>query len=97
MEIARITGTIVATCKDELVKGFKFFTLDVLNAEDLSSKGLNLVGVDIVDAGVGDIVLVVRGSSARTATGLKNRPIDASIVGVVDEIIMGDEVVFKKN
>lgn len=96
MEIAKVTGTVVATCKDELVKGFKFLALDLLNAEDLSSKGINLVGVDIVDAGVGDIVLVVRGSSARTASGLANRPIDASIVGIIDAVIIWDKVIFRK-
>ncbi len=97
MEIARVVGTVVSTRKDELVRGFKLLSLEALNPEDLSPKGLNMVGVDIVDAGIGDIVLVVRGSSARTATGLKNRPIDTTIVAVIDEIIIGEKVVYKKN
>jgi len=96
MEIARVTGTIVATRKDELIQGFKLLYLEALNPEDLSQKGLSLVGVDIVDAGIGDIVLVVRGSSARVASGLNNRPVDATIVGVIDEIIMDERMLYKK-
>jgi len=44
------------------------------------------VAIDTVDAGVGDTVLIVSGSSARMATGLKDSPIDASIVGIVDTV-----------
>ncbi|MCD6418054.1 EutN/CcmL family microcompartment protein [bacterium] len=97
MEIARVVGTVVSTRKDELIKGFKLLTLEALNPEDLTPKGLKLVGVDIVDAGIGDIVLIVRGSSARTASGLKNRPVDTSIVAIIDEIIMGDKTIYRKN
>lgn len=96
MEIARVTGTVVSTRKDELVRGYKLLTLEVLNADDMSPKGMNLVGVDLVDAGIGDVVLIVRGSSARTATGLQGRPIDTSIVAVIDEILMGEKSVYRK-
>ena len=96
MEIARVTGTVVSTRKDELIQGFKLLSLEALDPEDLSPKGLNLVGADIVDAGIGDIVLIVRGSSARTASGLKNRPIDTSIVAVIDEITIGEKIIYQK-
>jgi len=96
MEIARVTGTVVSTRKDEMIRGFKLLSLEALDPDDLSSKGLNFVGVDIVDAGIGDIVLVVRGSSARTASGLKNRPVDTSIVAVIDEIIIRDKTIYRK-
>ena len=96
MEIARVKGTVVATRKDNLIEGYKLLLIEALNPEDLSPKGLELIAVDIVDAGIGDIVLVVRGSSARTASGLSGKPVDATIVGVVDQIIVRDEVVFKK-
>ncbi len=96
MEIARVTGTVVATRKDELIEGFKLLSLEVLDPADLSPKGMRLVGVDIVDAGVGDVVLIVRGSSARTATGLQGRPIDTTVVAVVDEIVVGGKTIYKK-
>jgi microcompartment protein CcmK/EutM len=45
-----------------------------------------LVAVDTVDAGVGETVLVVSGSSARMASGMKDCPIDAAIVGIIDTV-----------
>ena len=49
-------------------------------------EGSYLVAVDTVDAGVGETVLIVSGSSARMASGLKDCPVDAAIVGIVDAI-----------
>jgi len=49
-------------------------------------EGSYLVAVDTVDAGVGETVLIVSGSSARMAAGLKDCPVDAAIVGVIDRI-----------
>ena len=48
--------------------------------------GNYLVAVDTVDAGVGETVLIVSGSSARMASGLKDCPVDAAIVGVIDQV-----------
>ena len=96
MEIGKVKGTVVATRKDQLIEGRKLLLVEVLNPDDLTPKNLKLIAVDIVDAGVGDLVLVVRGSSARTASGLSGKPVDASIVGIVDEIVVGGKTVFKK-
>ena len=52
--------------------------------------GNHLVAVDTVDAGVGETVLIVSGSSARMASGLKDCPVDAAIVGIVDTITVAD-------
>jgi len=54
------------------------------------AEGNYLVAVDTVDAGVGETVLVVSGSSARMASGLKDCPVDAAIVGIVDEVEMNE-------
>ncbi len=97
MEIAKVIGTVVATRKDKLIEGYKLLMVQALNPEDLTPKSLNLVALDTVDAGIGDIVLIVRGSSARTATGLTGKPVDATIVGIIDEIILDDKSVFKKS
>ena len=51
-------------------------------------EGNYLVAIDTVDAGVGETVLIVSGSSARMASGLKDCPVDAAIVGIIDEIEM---------
>jgi microcompartment protein CcmK/EutM len=52
--------------------------------------GNYLVAVDTVDAGVGETVLIVSGSSARMASGMKDCPVDAAIVGIIDMIEVSD-------
>ena len=85
MILARIVGTIVATRKDaRLVSS----TLMIARPMDPHGKaeGSYLVAVDTVDAGVGETVLIVSGSSARMAAGMKDCPVDAAIVGIIDSI-----------
>ena len=85
MLLAKIVGTVVATRKDpRLVSS----TLLVVRPIDPRGKadGNYLVAIDTVDAGVGETVLVVSGSSARMASGLKDCPVDAAIIGIIDNI-----------
>ena len=85
MILARVVGTVVATRKDERLVSSKLL---VVRPVDPSGKadGNYLVAVDTVDAGTGETVLVVSGSSARMAAGLKDCPVDAAIVGIVDQV-----------
>ena len=85
MILAKIVGTVVATRKDPRLVSNK---LMVARAVDPRGKGDGqyLVAVDTVDAGVGETVLIVSGSSARMASGLKDCPVDAAIVGIVDTV-----------
>jgi microcompartment protein CcmK/EutM len=53
-------------------------------------EGSYLVAVDTVDAGVGETVLIVSGSSARMASGLKDCPVDAAIVGIIDAVELSE-------
>jgi ethanolamine utilization protein EutN len=85
MLLARVVGTVVATRKDPRLESQKLL---VVRPVDPSGKidGGFLVAVDTVDAGTGETVLVVSGSSARMAAGMKDCPVDAAIVGIIDEI-----------
>jgi len=87
MLLAKIVGTVVATRKDPRLVSNK---LMVVRPTDPRGKadGNYLVAVDTVDAGVGEMVLVVSGSSARMASGLKDCPVDAAIVGIIDTVDM---------
>ena len=87
MLLARIVGTVVATRKDERLVSSKLL---VARPIDPAGKpdGSYLVAVDTVDAGVGETVLIVSGSSARMASGLKDCPVDAAVVGIVDHVEM---------
>lgn len=85
MILAKVVGTVVATRKDERLVASKLLVarpLDVSGQPD----GNYLVAIDTVDAGPGDTVLIVSGSSARMAQGLKDSPVDAAIIGVIDAI-----------
>jgi microcompartment protein CcmK/EutM len=89
MLLAKIVGTVVATRKDPRLVSNK---LMVVRQVDLKGKtdGQYLVAIDTVDAGVGETVLVVSGSSARMASGMKDCPVDAAIVGIIDSIEAGE-------
>jgi len=90
MILATIIGTVVATRKDEALVGHKLLVARPLSRRGKTEGGY-IVAVDTVDAGVGDTVLIVSGSSARMASGLKDHPVDAAIVGVVDTVEITDE------
>jgi microcompartment protein CcmK/EutM len=85
MIIARILGTVVATQKDERLTGKKLLIVRPLNLDGSDASGF-VVAVDTVGAGFHERVLVVAGSSARLAEGMKDAPIDAAIVGVIDTV-----------
>ena len=85
MILAKVVGTVVATRKDPRLVSTKLL---IARAVDPRGKadGNYLVAVDTVDAGAGETVLIVSGSSARMASGMKDCPVDAAIVGIVDAV-----------
>ena len=85
MLLAKVVGTVVATRKDERLESTKLLIARPIDPAG-KPEGSYLVAVDTVDAGVGETVLIVSGSSARMAAGLKDCPVDAAIVGVIDRI-----------
>ena len=89
MLLARIVGTVVATRKDARLVSTKLLLARPVDPRG-KVEGNYLVAVDTVDAGVGETVLIVSGSSARMASGMKDCPVDAAIVGIVDEIQVND-------
>jgi microcompartment protein CcmK/EutM len=89
MILARVVGTVVATRKDERLVSNKLLVARGIDPHGRMD-GAYLVAVDTVDAGVGETVLIVSGSSARMASGMKDCPVDAAIVGIVDTIEVSD-------
>ena len=83
MLLAKIVGTVVATRKDPRLVGHKLMVARSVDPRG-TAEGHYLVAIDTVDAGVGETVLIVSGSSARMASGLKDCPVDAAIIGIVD-------------
>ena len=89
MLLAKIVGTVVATRKDPRLVSNKLLVARPVDPRGKPDGGY-LVAVDTVDAGVGDTVLIVSGSSARMAAGLKDCPVDAAVVGIIDGVDLNE-------
>jgi ethanolamine utilization protein EutN len=91
MFLAKVEGAVVSTKKDPGMEGRKLLLLrpQLVDEKDPSKlrPGVNtIVAVDSLGAGVGEMVLFCQGSSARLAPGLKEAPVDAVIIGIVDTV-----------
>ncbi len=96
MELGRVEGTIVSTAKTDRLKGFKLLLVNLIGPDTKPTNNY-VVAVDSVGAGEGEVVIVVRGSSARQVDQLSNVPTDTSIVAIVDSIELRGATVFKKS
>ncbi len=98
MFLARVEGSIVATKKEASMSGRKLLLLRPQLVDDKDPTkfrpGANtIVAVDSVGAGIGELVMFCQGSSARLAAGLKDAPVDAVIIGIVDTVdVMGKQI-----
>src|SRR5260221_775895 len=98
MFLAKIEGSVVATKEDPAMAGRKLLLLrpQLVDEKDPSKfrPGLNtIVAVDSVGAGIGEMVLFCQGSSARLAPNLKDAPVDAVIIGIVDVVdVFGKQI-----
>ncbi len=82
MIIGKVTGSVVSTRKNENLIGNKFM---IIKPEDGMGCGSDIVAVDNVGAGIGEKVLVAFGSAARIGCGKESSPVDAAIVGIIDQ------------
>ena len=95
MKLGRIVGTVVSTTKDEKVDGLKLYVVRDLSMK-MADKDSFVVAADSVGAGVGEVVLYASGSSARQTKATDGRPIDACVMAIVDQIDIGNALVFNK-
>lgn len=98
MFLAKVEGSVVATKKDEGMSGRKLLLLRPMLVDDKDPSQFKLgsntiVAVDSVGAGEGEMVMFCQGSSARLAPGLKECPVDAVIIGIVDSVdVLGKQI-----
>lgn len=85
MKIAKVIGNIWATRKEDKLAGIKLLIVQPINIVDGSKDKIPIVAADIIGAGIGETVLIVGGSSARGAAGGLDIPVDATVVGIVDD------------
>jgi len=83
MQLARVIGTVVATVKNDSLRGRKLLVVQTVN-KDLESTGKPMVAVDAVGAGVGELVFWCRGKEASFPFKREDTPTDCTIVGIVD-------------
>lgn len=82
MLVGKVVGTIVSTRKNEKLIGSKFMVIEPI--EKLGDPNAKFVAIDNVGAGIGEVVLVATGSAARIGCDCESAPVDAAIVGIVD-------------
>ncbi len=83
MLVGKVIGSIVSTRKNENLIGSKFMIVEPLSV--MGGSANRIVAVDNVGAGIGEIVLVATGSAARIGCNMADSPVDAAIVGIVDD------------
>lgn len=94
MELAVVVGQVVSTVKCPGFEGDRLLLIDFIDTTGKPQGSLH-VAADSIGAGTGEWVLVVQGSSARKTVG-DDVPVDMSVVGIVDEVVVGQQVVYHK-
>ncbi len=95
MLICRVVGNVVSTIKDEKLTGKKILIVREATVEN-ELVGKPIAAIDTVDAGVGDLVLIAQGSSARQTASTKETPTDAVIMAIIDELAVDGKITFRK-
>ncbi len=88
MHLGRVVGSLVASRKEPLMEGMPFLVVRQLDSENTDT-GSYVVAVDVVGAGVDEVVLYASGSSARQTERTRDRPVDAVIMAIVDSWDVG--------
>ena len=83
MIIGKVVGSLFSTRKSEKLVGNKFMIVEPV--ETMKAAGERGVAIDIIGAGIGEDVLVAQGSAARIGCDMADAPVDAAIVGIIDE------------
>lgn len=95
MILGRVVGTLVSTRKEERIRGITLLLVREID-QNLQVVGKVVVAADAVGAGPGEVVLYAAGSSARQTTVTKDKPVDHTIMAIVDQFEVGGEVCYRK-
>jgi microcompartment protein CcmK/EutM len=100
VEIGRVVGQVVATVKQAGLQGRTLLLIVPLDLADVDGDGeraATYVAADYVGAGIGEVVLVSRGSAARVDDATTGVPTDAAAVAIVDSVVVDNKTVFRKS
>ena len=96
MNLGKVVGTVVATRKEASMEGLKFMLVKFVDSEGKETSG-QVVAVDAMGVGPGELVLIASGSSARQTVATKDRPCDAVIMAIVDTWEIGGTEKYRKD
>jgi len=96
MKLGHVVGTVVSTRKEAELEGLTFLVVRDLDKE-FKPTGGTVVAVDAVGAGVGECVLYASGSSSRLTEVTQNKPVDATIMAIVDVVEIEGDVRYHKH
>ncbi len=96
MIMGRVVGTLVSSQKEPEIQGLKLLLVREID-QDLKVVGKMVVAADAVGAGVGEVVLYAAGSSARQTLATQNKPVDHTIMAIVDSFEVGGKERYNKS
>jgi microcompartment protein CcmK/EutM len=96
MFIGKVVGTVISTQKDQGLTGFKLLVIRSLDPGTGKLGSSYQIACDSVGAGEEDVVISVAGSSARMTERTKDKPVDATIVAIIDHIDVGGTLTYQK-
>ena len=96
MLLGRVIGTVVAARKEPTLDGLKLLVVRGCDT-DGQPTGSTVVAADAVGAGIGEVVLMASGSSARQTEATHNKPVDATVMAIVDLVEVGGEETYRKS
>ncbi|MEE8835855.1 MAG: EutN/CcmL family microcompartment protein [Eubacteriales bacterium] len=83
MIAGKVVGSLISTRKSEKLVGSKFMIVEPLRHMEADTR--QIIAIDLVGAGIGEYVIVAQGSSARIGCDMPDAPVDAAIVGIIDD------------
>jgi microcompartment protein CcmK/EutM len=95
MNLGRVAGTVVSSHIEDTMQGVKLLLVKYID-EKGKETGAQTVAADAMGTGVGEVVLVATGSSARQTNATQNRPCDAVIMAIVDTWSIKDKTIYNK-
>ena len=97
MQVCRVVGTVVSTNKTEKLSGMKLLLVRAIDLATFEETGPLLVSVDTVSAGEGEIVMTVSGSSSRQTAATDSKPVDNTIIAIIDHIDVRGKRIFDRS
>jgi len=96
MILARVRGNVVSTTKSDRLSGLKLLLVVPIDIATFTEKGAPIVAVDAVGAGEGEVVMCVGGSSSRQTAVTDGKPVDMSIIAIIDSVELKGKKIFEK-